>query len=427
MVLCLRTRLYAPQTMTTLCKLNSKRAGNVNSPCLATFSSTALATRNARKIFAALVTLFLIAAPQGSHRTAANNEKSEPTKDKTGTSSTLPGAPLSLAAPREISPILGTKKLSKQSVDELTGSGMNLLQPGGNLKNATACLYWAVKKGAAQKYNLACCYARSGQVNDAFYFLQSAAVTEGVDPDLAAQDTDLASLRKDTRWASVSSYLKKTATYWSTQKILRTSLVVPKGYKPDKAIPVVIGLHGLGGNEKQFVNPSYQVLADELGVAVVGVNGTVALGPRSFKWSEDVSTDSNQIVAALNSLKDRLKVTPGDTLLFGFSQGGALSFEIAARNPSLYKGALCLSPGMARGELDGGVATEQNQRQRFVFCVGGGEHPGNIEMARQGAKWCKAAKVSVDLRIDPKQKGHEFPADFNELFPKWVQSSFATK
>ena len=55
--------------------------------------------------------------------------------------------------------------------------------------------------------------------------------------------------------------------------------------------------------------------------------------------------DAAHIRRALAGLKDKLTVTPGQNVLFGFSQGAQMAFEVAFANPAEYAGAIVMSPG----------------------------------------------------------------------------------
>lgn len=327
-------------------------------------------------------------------------------------------APLKLPDPPPPPRKLGQVDLSKLDADQLSGAMQELYHRADYPAAATAG-QWAIQKGGDGRYDLACCLALSGRAEEAFYFLQEAARLEGVDPVHAGRDPDLDVLRTDSRWKVVAAYLEDMGRHWAEKELIQTTLVLPHDYKREQPIAVVVGLHGLGGNER-FVDQQYQALANQLGVAFVGLNGTVTLGPKAFRWSEDLARDQTHLQKALDSLKTRFTPAPGQMLLFGFSQGAEIAWELAAAHPESYRGALAFSAGL---QVDHPLpqAVAANAVQHFVFTAGAGENPETLRHTRQGAEWCEKARARVKLKIYPGMHTHSFPPDFATQFGPWLQ------
>jgi predicted esterase len=185
---------------------------------------------------------------------------------------------------------------------------------------------------------------------------------------------------------------------------------------------VLVALHGLASQPDDFVDASWQPLADALHMAIVGVSGTVALGRHSYRWSEDVSRDAEQVRRALADLQTELKVQPGQLIAFGFSQGAQMAFEIAFANPSEYLGAVAMSPGV-RKELDlERLPHADAQRARTYVCTGGAEeHPSNVANARADCAFAQKAGANVELKLYAGVSEHRFPQDFAQAFPQWIR------
>ena len=195
-----------------------------------------------------------------------------------------PVPPLRLPAPDPMPSKVDGKDLPKMEEDELFARTMQAMGKA-DYKKAAAHQYWYVQKSKTGQYNLACFLAQIKEVNAAFYWLQLAAIEEGVDTQHAQRDEDLVSLRSDPRWPEVRRYLQDCNLYFETAGISRTVLILPKKYDKSQAIPAVLWLHGLGSRPEDFVNEeTCQDFADESNVAIVGVSGTKTRGPRSFVW-----------------------------------------------------------------------------------------------------------------------------------------------
>jgi len=330
-----------------------------------------------------------------------------------------PTPPLALPEPQAPAAIVDGKDLTDLESHFLLRQARQAAAQG-KYKDAVAYQYWATKQTHADRYNLACYYARINAVDAALYWLQVAALDEGLDADYANVDDDLNSLRRDPRWESVQRFLRDCGRYWAQSGIKKTVLVLPKGYKKDAPLTVVVWLHGLGSRPDDFVNDDLQDLADELKVGFLGVSGTEPRGQRSFVWSEDPARDARRIQDALTEVADRLQ--PGLLVAIGFSQGAQVGLEVAARDPARFAGAIVMSPGTrAPARLDEIKPAPLLAQRGFVVVCGAKEHPGNVALAAEDARWLQAAKARVRHKPYPGMSAHTFPPDFADRFPEWVR------
>lgn len=278
--------------------------------------------------------------------------------------------------------------------------------------------YWIYRKTKEGGYDLACYLAQDGQLDAAFYYLQEAALWEGVDIEDAKEEAALKTLHNDARWNGVETYLNACEAWWTKQPILEVNCIVPEGYKNDRPIPVVLGLHGYGTNAHEyFPTDEYQEFADMLQVAFVSVSGTEPLGKHRFRWSEDRKRDEAHILKGLESLKAKVTPMKGKILLMGFSQGAEMSFEIAAGNPEQFCGAFVLSPGTTHKERDFNALSKDPMMKdrRFLFCYNEFEHPNTIASAKRDYQWASAAKAGVEIKVAPGIRKHTYPPDFYNL------------
>lgn len=289
-----------------------------------------------------------------------------------------------------------------------------------HFKVAAITQYWYVQKMREGRYDLASYLARSGQADPAFYWLQSAAIEEGVDAQFAARDDDLAALRADPRWEKVHGYLQECNTYFATAPIARTVVILPENYKETDPIAAVVWMHGFGSNPDDFVNGDAQKYADQLNVALIGISGPKPRGPRSFAWNVDADKDLTRVRDALAKVGKRMTIEKGRIVLFGFSQGGQAGLEIAVRHPEEFAGAIVFSPG-SRSQLDAVQPAATLAKRGFVLSVNAGERPGTVQLTAADADWLKRAGAKVISKSYPDVKEHTFPADFNERFPEWVK------
>jgi predicted esterase len=325
-----------------------------------------------------------------------------------------------MAAPSALPQRLDGKDLKAMGEEELHARA-NQAMEDEEYSRAATFQYWYVQKSKMGQYNLACFLARTGQTDPAFYWLQQAAIEEGVDTQHAERDEDLVSLRRDPRWAKVRQYLADCNRYFETAPLARTVLVLPKGYRKETPIPAVLWLHGLGSRPEDFTGGKRcQEYADHLNVAVIGVSGTRPRGPRSFVWAEDPEKDAKRLRDALAEVSDRVTVKKGYVVTFGFSQGAQVGLEVAVRFPEEYAGSIVLSPG-AQPHLDDTRPSALLRRRGFVLSCGAKEHPGNVQLTALDAAWLRVAKAQVLHKAYPGVSAHSFPEDFDERFPEWVK------
>ena len=118
-------------------------------------------------------------------------------------------------------------------------------------------------------------------------------------------------------------------------------IYVPAGYRPDRAAPLIVMLHGAGGAGRGALTPLL-ALADSVGaillapssreqtwdVIVGGFGEDVALIDRALAWTfERYAVDAARVVAA------------------GFSDGASYALSIAVGNGDLFTHIVAFSPG----------------------------------------------------------------------------------
>jgi predicted esterase len=338
-----------------------------------------------------------------------------------------PAPPFPLPAPAPAPDKLDGRDLRTADLRELRALATQAYGRG-EYPRAMGLQYWIVQRSKAGQYNLACYCARTGRKEEALYWLQAAALEEGVDFPHAARDDDLKPLHRDDRWPSVRAFLEACTRYWEANGKGETVLVLPSGYEKGTPLPVVVWLHGLGSWPGDFVGEDCQKWADDLGVAFLGVSGTLPKGPRSFVWAEEPERDAKRIGAALAEVADRLTAKPGHLIALGFSQGAQVGLEVAVRHPEQYAGAIVMSPGTRQPPwLQEDTPSRPLAKRAFVLTCGAEEHPGFVQRTASDAAWLRAAEAKVEHIPYTGVSAHALPRDFAARFPDWVRFIEATR
>jgi phospholipase/carboxylesterase len=125
---------------------------------------------------------------------------------------------------------------------------------------------------------------------------------------------------------------------------------VPAGHRPDRPAPLVLLLHGAGGDAEGGLAPLRR-LADAAGL--------ILLAPASRRQTWDVilggfGPDVAFIDRALGQTFGRCAVDPARLAVGGFSDGASYSLSLGLTNGDLFTHVLAFSPGfMAPGERIG--------------------------------------------------------------------------
>jgi len=128
--------------------------------------------------------------------------------------------------------------------------------------------------------------------------------------------------------------------------------IYPQEYDPELTYPVIILLHGFGANMYDLADLS----------SVIGTNGYVYVCPNApipvqlapgmvgFAWTEPGTNNPEQFLSAERKLSvlfqdvsKNHKISTGNALLMGFSQGGSMTYRCGLLHPEMFSGLVALS------------------------------------------------------------------------------------
>lgn len=118
-------------------------------------------------------------------------------------------------------------------------------------------------------------------------------------------------------------------------------LYVPKSYRVERPAPLVLMLHGAGGNAKGGLLP-FQQLADASEILLLAVDS------RHRTWDIIVSecgADITFIDRALAQTFSRYAIDPSHIAIEGFSDGASYALSVGITNGNLFTHAIAFSPG----------------------------------------------------------------------------------
>ncbi|HEX8702683.1 MAG TPA: alpha/beta hydrolase-fold protein [Myxococcaceae bacterium] len=133
-------------------------------------------------------------------------------------------------------------------------------------------------------------------------------------------------------------------------------LYVPAGYRADQPAPLVVMLHGAGGDAQQSIS-ILRKAADARGLLLVAPKS------RGSTWDiilGDYGPDVAALDQALAWVFERYAVDPERVAIGGFSDGASYALSLGLTNGDLFKHVLAFSPGFAA------PASQQGTPRLFV-------------------------------------------------------------
>ena len=126
---------------------------------------------------------------------------------------------------------------------------------------------------------------------------------------------------------------------------------VPEGYRPDRPAPLIVMLHGAGGDPMQSIRLLRNAADHE---------GALLLAPKSHATTWDVlvrhgfGPDAPEIDKELREVFSRYAVDGDHVAIAGFSDGASYALSLGLCNGELFSAVLAFSPGyMAPPSLRG--------------------------------------------------------------------------
>jgi phospholipase/carboxylesterase len=130
-------------------------------------------------------------------------------------------------------------------------------------------------------------------------------------------------------------------------------LLAPLHYEPNYAYPLLVWLHGDGGDERQLTRVMPHIsMRNYVSAGVCGP----ALGrsSRGFGWEQSdelILAAEQRVLNAVDAASSKFHVHPQRVFLAGFDVGGTMAFRLALRHPRRFAGALSAGGGFPSGQM----------------------------------------------------------------------------
>jgi len=197
---------------------------------------------------------------------------------------------------------------------------------------------------------------------------------------------------------------------------------------------LVILLHGVGSNENSLIALA-SALPENLNVALV--RSPLTMGPGAYCYFrvnftiagpviDEVAAESSrhQLIEFVERLQSRMGVSPSETIIAGFSQGGIMSAGLSLTMPSLVRGfgILC---GRILPEIEPLISNDEALKTLSALVVHGTlDQTLPIAWADKSVAWLESLKVPFEHKRYEAQ--HELNATMIRDTVNWVQSTLET-
>ncbi len=266
----------------------------------------------------------------------------------------------------------------------------------------------------AAVYNLACCYGLMNEPELAAGYLQRAVRDGFRNLQLLKSDTDFAKV-KDVRsfqkvYDSLTILLDSVQVesgkleYLSVEYPVRYRITMPKWFNPGKSYPLVLGLHGAGGNPSEFMRTLANSGVDD--AILVTIPGPYSSGGDyrpGYLWYDRETDDSTVTEQSYDSTADlianvirglRKKYKIDKTYLVGFSMGARMAYGAAIKNYDIINALIVFG-----GDLPKQFVSEkelENAQGLRVFIVHG---TGDLSVPYANAQETKEFLTNLGYKV----------------------------
>ncbi|MBI3159246.1 MAG: dienelactone hydrolase family protein [Chloroflexi bacterium] len=224
-------------------------------------------------------------------------------------------------------------------------------------------------------------------------------------PSLLQNDPDLASLQNLKEFQRLLEMCEQR--FEAAQKDWPPELIEflpPSG--PTPPLPCLMALHGMG-SRATLDAPHWQPAAEH-GWLVALPQSSQLFSPSRFHWTDRPRAVS-EIRGHYQGLCDEGRISPDQSVLAGFSQGGALAIKLALGQEVACRGFIAVAPGSDPLEsLEPLVDTARQAGLRGYLITGGKD--SRRDYFKSLHEWLNSHGIPCQIEWHP-EMGHTFPAD----------------
>jgi phospholipase/carboxylesterase len=288
-------------------------------------------------------------------------------------------------------------------------------------------------------YNLACCYGRLRKADLAVKCLVMAVRAGFRDFELLKNDQDFIPIRNTPEFINLLAQVpdweesRGEVIYVKTSKLLELLVKLPQKFDSSRKYPLLIGLHGNGGNPEQILATINNTLKNEplILAAPKGAYPNFAqLRGQHFSW--EIQTRNRELwkigdplsIENLNEVVQviRKKYPISEVYILGFSQGAAYALLSGFKYPEMVAGIISIGGVFPETDTEFSMLQEKeiaNGKKFRVFIAQGNHDP--LVPVGTGAKTAeKLKKYGYEVEYQEYEGGHEISPELLKKIYSWL-------
>lgn len=293
----------------------------------------------------------------------------------------------------------------KENIGDFLSHDLNLFQfraeeayRSGNYLNAARYYLFILHHrtdSPISLYNLACCYAKLKRPDLAAKYLLLAVQAGFYNIEHILSDKDFDAVRGESEFDKAEKTAKGFGDaigdkiFLVTSKILEGRIHLPEKYDPSKSYPLVIGLHGYGGNVENFAsmwekleNKNFIYLVPEAPYELrdPGITGP-SFGwflqtPDRKMWEYTDPITAENIIKAAEKVASTYKID--GIYILGFSQGVSAAYLTAFQKPEMFRGVIAFAGSLPEDQF---IPTKNSEAfKKLVYFIVHGKNDKAVAM-----------------------------------------------
>jgi len=233
---------------------------------------------------------------------------------------------------------------------------------------------------------------------------------------------------------SFATFAQEQNQAWQNDGLALQYLVRQPLVKSDH-MPIIILIHGRGGDERSLFSRADQLPKEAL---IIAPRGPLALGGDAYAWyhvtyggdapapnPEEAEQSRLTLTTFIKQITEKYKGNPTHVYLMGFSQGGAMTLSLGLTHPELVKVCVALS-GRVLDEIQPKIAAKEQLKNLSIFMGHGtADKLLPVKYARDNRSFLE--KQNIKLSYHEYDMGHEIVPQEMKDVQDWLRKELRGK
>lgn len=254
-------------------------------------------------------------------------------------------------------------------------------------------------------YNAACAFALANNKKQAFKYAKTALESGMLNFESDKDFDNISNTRKFKKIVKIAN--SKIAALQGPPNNLPITYT-PKGYSKDVAHPLIVILHGYGGNPANIME-LYKPLANERNVILLSCRASEILTDNSFYWDYENKEALTRLRRQIENTIKKFNVDPQKVILTGFSQGGYLTYDFGMKNADLFTAFMPVA-GKVPQKL---VLHQMANKGLKVYAIAGLKESESFLAGYENLDE-ELDKLNIEYQLKFYNIGHQYPENNDE-------------